>query len=179
MASIYWLPRVIILTCGILAASDLALADPLDAAPSTEQMVQQLKPRSASRGIVIGGAGAIAPAAAPSIDLAVSFEFNSARLTTDAELLLDRLGAALQNPALGSSHFRIAGNTDAAGGSDYNLRLSQSRASAVKAYLVGHHGIAAERLATVGYGSSHLLDPQHPRSAVNRRVEITNTGTGG
>jgi len=165
--------------CGILAGPGLALADPPDSAPSTEQMVQQLKPRSASRGIVIGGAGAITPAAAPSIDLAVSFEFNSARLTTDAELLLDRLGAALQSPALGNSHFRIAGNTDASGGSGYNLRLSDSRARAVKTYLVGRHGIAADRLSTMGYGSSHLLDPQHPKSGVNRRVEVTNTGSGG
>jgi outer membrane protein OmpA-like peptidoglycan-associated protein len=178
MTPISWMVcRGLIVICGILAGFGLALADPPDSAPSTEQMVQQLKPRNASRGIVIGGT--LAPAAAPSIDLAVSFEFNSARLTTDAELLLDRLGAALQSPALGNSHFRIAGNTDASGGSDYNLRLSDSRARAVKAYLVGRHGIAADRLGTVGYGSSHLLDPQHPKSGVNRRVEIVNIGSGG
>jgi outer membrane protein OmpA-like peptidoglycan-associated protein len=168
-----------ILGCGLAAGCGAAMADAPDQAPTTGQMVQQLTPKHASRGLVIGGAGAVAPAVAPAINLAVNFEYRSARLATDAELLLDRLGAALKDPALRGDRFGIAGHTDAVGGADYNRRLSERRAAAVRDYLVKHHGIAAARLSITGYGSSRLLDPAHPNSGVNRRVEISNLGGGG
>lgn len=117
-----------------------------------------------------------APDARPSIDLAVNFEYASAKLTTDARLVLDNLAKALEDPALSASRFRVAGHTDARGSDAYNLGLSKQRARSAADYLVREHGIAAARLTIEGFGERELLDPANPDSAVNRRVQITNLG---
>jgi OOP family OmpA-OmpF porin len=71
---------------------------------------------------------------------------------------------------------RIEGHTDSRAKRKYNLRLSQSRATAVKRYLVGR-GIAATRMEAVGYGPDRPIGDN--RSAVgrenNRRVEFVIT----
>jgi outer membrane protein OmpA-like peptidoglycan-associated protein len=111
-----------------------------------------------------------------SIDLAVTFEYASAKLTPDARIVLDNLGRALSDAALRDSHIRVAGHTDARGSDAYNLALSKQRAQSVADYLVRVHGIDAQRLSVEGFGRTELLDPNHPESAVNRRVQITNLG---
>ena len=117
------------------------------------------------------------PAPGPSIDLAVTFEYASAKLTPDARLVLDNLGQALADAALREARFRIAGHTDARGSDAYNLTLSRQRARSVADYLVREHRIDARRLSVEGYGRSQLFDPNDPASAVNRRVQITNLGS--
>jgi OmpA-OmpF porin, OOP family len=113
---------------------------------------------------------------AGAIDLAVNFEYASAKLTPDARIVLDNLGRALADPALREARFRIAGHTDARGGDAYNLALSKRRAQSVADYLVRQHHVAAARLSVEGFGRSQLLDPANPESAVNRRVHIANLG---
>lgn len=113
----------------------------------------------------------------PSIDLAVNFEYASAKLTPDARIVLDNLGQALADPALRDSRFRIAGHTDARGSDAYNLTLSRQRARSVAGYLARQHRIDAQRLSVEGFGRSRLLDPNNPEGAVNRRVQITNLGS--
>lgn len=113
----------------------------------------------------------------PSIDLAVNFEYASARLTPDARIVLDNLGQALADQALAGSRFSIAGHTDARGGDAYNLALSKQRARAVAEYLMRQHNIDKQRLRVEGYGRTRLLDPANPESAINRRVQITNLGS--
>lgn len=68
----------------------------------------------------------------------------------------------------------IVGHTDASGSDDYNLRLSQRRADAVKEWLVKQHKMDAARLETVGRGSLDLLVPASnvEDQARNRRVEV-------
>jgi len=72
-----------------------------------------------------------------------------------------------------TQHFVIAGHTDLSGSAKHNQELSLRRAEAVKAYLVAH-GIAADRLSTVGYGSSRPLttNPSPAAQAINRRVTL-------
>ncbi len=48
---------------------------------------------------------------------------------------------------------RVEGHTDASGPEDFNMKLSQRRAEAVRDYLVDK-GIAADRLEAVGYGET-------------------------
>ena len=56
---------------------------------------------------------------------------------------------------------------------DYNQKLSESRAGAVKAYLV-KAGVAADRLTSVGFGETKPVDPAENDEAwdKNRRVEF-------
>ncbi len=129
------------------------------------------------RGIAVEGAQ---PAPAPdntrSIDLDVTFEYNSAVLSPDARLVLDNLGRALNDPSLRSARFMVAGHTDASGGDAYNLELSRKRAQAVADYLKREHGVTLDRLQIEGFGRSKLLDTANPLSAVNRRVQVVNLG---
>ena len=71
----------------------------------------------------------------------------------------------------------IKGHTDARGSDAYNLWLSQKRADAVANLLINTHGIDAQRLSTIGYGETQLLNTGNSESAhaVNRRTvaEIT------
>lgn len=106
------------------------------------------------------------------IDLYVQFTFDSAALLPAGKRQLDELAMALSDQALAQASFMLAGHTDQVGDADYNVKLSLDRAQAVKAYLAEAHGIPEARLQTIGYGFSRLLDPAHPKAAVNRRVEV-------
>lgn len=116
------------------------------------------------------------PAQAPTIDIRVFFEFDSALLKPEAVETLDVLGEALTHPSLDGYRFEIAGHTDARGGEAYNQSLSERRAQAVLDYLVERFAIAPGRIEVVGYGESRLLDPAHPERDTNRRVQVTRLG---
>jgi outer membrane protein OmpA-like peptidoglycan-associated protein len=131
----------------------------------------QPRVRSLKRGVVIEGAPAEQPL---SINLYVNFDFNSANLTSDARITLDRLGAALSDPRLADFSFVIAGHTDAVGGDEFNQKLSERRAAVVRDYLIAQFKIDGGRLTAKGYGKSQLLDPSRPEDGVNRRVQIIN-----
>jgi OmpA-OmpF porin, OOP family len=68
----------------------------------------------------------------------------------------------------------IQGHTDNVGAPAANLKLSQDRAAAVKAYLVANAGIAAVRLTTAGLGDTKPIGDNKTEegSAQNRRVEL-------
>jgi len=105
----------------------------------------------------------------------VTFEFDSARLTSGAiERLDDDVQILLRNPSL---EVEIAGHTDNVGNDAYNQGLSQRRAEAVRDYLVSK-GADADNLTVKGYGES---DPVATNStdagrAQNRRVEFRHDG---
>ena len=67
----------------------------------------------------------------------------------------------------------VAGHTDNVGSEDGNLKLSKSRALAVKAYLL-KKGISAARVKTEGYGMNQpIADNTTTCGRVqNRRTEI-------
>jgi len=83
------------------------------------------------------------------------------------------LAQALKAPELLNSNFAVEGHTDAKGGSDYNLKLSQQRADAVQKFLA-QRGVASDRLMAVGKGSTQLANSSDPFAAENRRVRIVN-----
>jgi outer membrane protein OmpA-like peptidoglycan-associated protein len=110
----------------------------------------------------------------PNIDLEITFDYNSANISTKSLTSVQALGRALTSPDLKGSTFVLAGHTDAAGGESYNQELSERRADSIKRYLVDKYSISATDLVTVGYGKSKLKDPAQPMSEVNRRVQVVN-----
>jgi len=115
------------------------------------------------------------PAAAPAPKIltleGVNFDNNEAILRLDAYPALDRAAASLKE--WGDVKVEVAGHTDDRSTDEYNLELSQRRAEAVRAYLIGK-GISADRLTAKGYGESKPIadnDTEDGRFK-NRRVEL-------
>ncbi len=100
------------------------------------------------------------------------FEFNSSNLRETAKIGLMKLVLLIdKNPNL---YCWIEGHTDLVGGEEFNQRLSEKRAGAVKDYLVRSTGLNADRIITRGFGKSQPLisDGDAEVQAPNRRVEI-------
>jgi len=110
----------------------------------------------------------------PNIDLEITFDYNSADISTSSLPNVQALGSALSNPSLRGSTFLVAGHTDAQGGEAYNQDLSERRADSIKKYLIDHYNIAAADLVTVGYGKTKPKDPSAPMDPANRRVQVVN-----
>jgi outer membrane protein OmpA-like peptidoglycan-associated protein len=114
-----------------------------------------------------------------SVNLYVNFAYNSAELTSDARITLDRLGYALIDDRLKMFSFMIEGHTDAKGGANFNQKLSEQRAEAVRQYLLAQFAIDKGRLIARGFGKLRLLEPSRPEDGVNRRVQILNMTASG
>jgi outer membrane protein OmpA-like peptidoglycan-associated protein len=102
-----------------------------------------------------------------------------ARLTNIAKAILDGVALRMKNDL--NSTAVITGYSDNAGGEDANLRMSQQRADAARAYLIERHGIDAARIRTESKGST---DPAADNSteegrAKNRRAVIVVTFVSG
>jgi outer membrane protein OmpA-like peptidoglycan-associated protein len=122
------------------------------------------------------GVGEIGEDPRPSVDLHLPFEYNSDKLTFDAITTLRQLGPALNDKQLFGFRFLIAGYTDAKGTAEFNMKLSQRRAQAVRDYLVAQYDVDPGRLDVVGFGLTRLADPLKPEDGINRRVQVTNLG---
>jgi outer membrane protein OmpA-like peptidoglycan-associated protein len=179
---------VVVTAAAIWLAGDCTRLHAQEATAWTkEQIVERLmrtepQPLTRSvRGIVVGGGtGAAAqPAESGFIDdLRVTFPFDSAEITPEAQATLDVLGEALMDGRLSADRFEIAGHTDGVGDEQYNASLSDRRAQAVVEYLSSNFSISHERLLGRGYGETYLADPDQPDGPENRRVEILNLGSG-
>ncbi len=115
------------------------------------------------------------PAAVSPGPFLVFFDWDKSLITPEAAQILDR--AAEQYAATGQTSVALAGHADKSGKDDYNVRLSQRRADAVKAYLAGK-GIPDSAMVTEAFGESRpLVDTADGvREPQNRRVEITFSG---
>src|SRR5699024_1469279 len=85
-------------------------------------------------GVEVNTVGCPVVKEAPVVLRGVTFEFDSAKLTAQAETRLNNVVAALN--ASPDVKFRIEGHTDAVGTDAYNQDLSERRAQSVKDYLV-------------------------------------------
>ena len=152
-------------------------AAPADTTKAAEEakFVNQIRNRT-TRSLSSGEREQIAEIAKekPSIDLEITFDYNSATLSQKALPAVAALGKALTNPELKGTTFVLAGHTDATGGDGYNQELSERRADSLKKHLMEKYGIAAADLVTVGYGKSKLKNTSAPTAEENRRVQIVN-----
>ena len=105
-------------------------------------------------------------------DDSVKFPVNHTELSPEAEQRLAELVQRLRAETA-NVYLEIQGHTDSAGDERHNEQLGQARAEAVRRYL-SSQGIALNRMATISYGETKPVAPNHTREgrAQNRRVAI-------
>jgi OmpA-OmpF porin, OOP family len=81
------------------------------------------------------------------------FEFNKATLTADAKSKLDSEVVAKLREVGDVRYVNVNGHADRLGSAQYNQRLSEKRADAVRAYLVSK-GVDAGKVETFGFGKT-------------------------
>lgn len=116
--------------------------------------------------------------------LTLAFADSGDELSDDAAARLDEL---LEGPQLAEGWpITIGGHSDAGGDGDANMRMSQARADAVAAYLVGK-GIAEDRITVIAFGEQNPIapnalpggEPNEEGRAQNRRVDVVVAESGG
>ena len=108
--------------------------------------------------------------------VAIQFDFNSARIRPESYRTVGLIADALYHPYLQGYRFLVVGHTDGKGSREYNLKLSQQRADAIRDALVNPFGINPGRIEAVGLGEEQLLNRANPEAAENRRVQLINMG---
>jgi outer membrane protein OmpA-like peptidoglycan-associated protein len=104
----------------------------------------------------------------------VTFSTGKSELTDESKAILTNVAQSLvANPEV---RVEVAGHTDNTGGRRTNLRLSQSRADAVKDFLAAN-GVAPDRITAKGYGPDKPVASNRTAEgrAQNRRVELNRT----
>jgi OOP family OmpA-OmpF porin len=101
----------------------------------------------------------------------IEFESGKATLTVAGRAVLDQMSVALLK--VKGKKVELIGHTDNAGSRAGNLSLSQARAEAVKAYVVGK-GIDPESIAVSGEGPDRPVADNRTAAgkARNRRIEF-------
>ena len=112
----------------------------------------------------------------PQLSIAIQFDFDSARISPRSYRAIGLMADALYHPVLYGYCFLIVGNTDATGRREYNLKLSDRRAEAIRQALINPFGIGRLRVDTLGLGEEQLLNRRNPKAAENRRVQLINVG---
>jgi outer membrane protein OmpA-like peptidoglycan-associated protein len=106
------------------------------------------------------------------IPAALTFDANSSVVKPQFDATLKEVARTVRTG--NQSFVDVLAHTDTSGSPQYNLALSQKRASAVAGYL-GSHGVAKARIASKGYGEAaplYPVDDTETKRAANRRVEI-------
>jgi OOP family OmpA-OmpF porin len=113
------------------------------------------------------------------------FEFNKAVLTQQARSKLDNEVVAKLRDLKDVRYIIVNGHADRLGSAQYNQRLSEKRADAVRAYLVSK-GVDQSKVETLGFGKTlpvKACPDQKERKALieclapNRRVVVEVQGT--
>jgi OOP family OmpA-OmpF porin len=113
------------------------------------------------------------------------FEFNKAVLTADARKTLDAEVVAKLRDFGDVRYIIVNGHADRLGSAQYNQRLSEKRADAVRAYLVSK-GIDQSKVETLGFGKTLPVkgcpDQKDRKGLIeclspNRRVVVEVQGT--
>lgn len=108
------------------------------------------------------------------------FKPNSAELLDEYKGKLNSAGELLKKHE--NVTVTIEGHTASTGNPDFEMKLSEQRAGAVRDYLVNNFGVETSRIKVIGYGSTKpVADNSTPEGkAKNRRIEyvVEYTGAG-
>lgn len=104
------------------------------------------------------------------------FDLNKSEVKSEGKQVLDRLIDQIRD--LNVEVILVVGHTDSAGNSAKNQKLSERRAEAVKAHLIGK-GIASARVYTEGKAETQPIGDNGTETgrAKNRRAEVEIIGT--
>ena len=108
----------------------------------------------------------------------ILFTASSSNLDASDLAILDTLKTLLDQYE--AAHIVIEGHASSDGSASFNQKLSEQRASSVKAYLVGK-GIDSNRIETIGFGETKLKGDNNTakgraisrRANINRRASIS------
>jgi hypothetical protein len=105
------------------------------------------------------------------------FGFNESTLTPESKKQLQELLKALNSRELQTYKFRLAGHTCDIGTDEYNQRLSENRAKAIKDWLEAQDYPKAQ-LVTIGFGKREPVADNGTEAGriINRRVEVRTIG---
>jgi peptidoglycan-associated lipoprotein len=100
------------------------------------------------------------------------FPLNRHELSKEAKSELDEFVDHLKADDK-NVYLEIQGHTDSTGAPDYNMRLGEERAEAVRLYL-NEKGVALNRMGTISYGETAPVDSNKTKvgRSKNRRVVI-------
>jgi outer membrane protein OmpA-like peptidoglycan-associated protein len=103
----------------------------------------------------------------------IRFGFDEAELSEEAADELTAFAERLKDENR-DVFLEIQGHTDATGPDDYNLRLGERRAEAVRRHLNMQHQLPLHRMSVISYGEAAPLTPNDSseQRAQNRRVSI-------
>ncbi|WP_251046982.1 OmpA family protein [Hymenobacter sp. ISL-91] len=102
----------------------------------------------------------------------IEFDQDKANIRPTMYPTLDRIATFLvDHPTF---RLNIAGHTDSRGDIDFNLKLSQDRAEAIRRYIEQKGKLPPNRVESMGYGSEKPLKEERTRedARTNRRVEF-------
>jgi len=105
----------------------------------------------------------------------VLFDTAKYTLKPDTKISLAKVAGILQ--AYPGLKLQVEGYTDSVGGDDYNQKLSENRAGAVKDFLIGQ-GVPVDNISAKGYGKSNPVADNGSAGgrAQNRRVQLVVSG---
>ncbi len=105
-------------------------------------------------------------------DDSVKFPTDVHQLSPEAESRLNELAQRLKTENR-NVYLEIQGHTDSTGTKDYNDKLGEQRAEAVRRYL-NEQGVALNRMQTISYGPDAPVAPNNTAEgrSMNRRVVI-------
>jgi outer membrane protein OmpA-like peptidoglycan-associated protein len=106
----------------------------------------------------------------------ILFETGKASIRPESAAALAVIGEVLKRDVTLS--LDIQGHADDAGDNAANLRLSQARVAAVRAYLIKTFGVAADRLTATGFGDTQPVKATAEGRAQNVRIELVKTTPG-
>ncbi len=102
----------------------------------------------------------------------IHFDFDKSTLKPEAKTILKRNIQLLKdNP---ETQVRIAGYTSASGTDEYNQKLSERRANAIKTFLIEEGIITADRLSIIGYGEARPEMDEETPSDINSKAARAN-----
>ena len=110
------------------------------------------------------------------IDLLLEFDYDKSNLREEHKPEIQRVVEFMAK--FPTSKAALEGHTDSRGSDDYNQRLSERRANAVRDYMINTAGISADRVTAEGRGELEpkLANESEANMQRNRRVAATLTG---